>query len=293
MVLRLYKKQADLHYTMYNKIFIIFILFVFPISSSSQSSQSIIVPNKLYFEDICELLDTGNQVEMIVKGKSMCPIIGDCDVVVIQKRDSVRLFDIVLAEISPEKYVLHRVIDIRGNCITLMGDANLISTETCKREDVKATAIYLTSDGKRYALGKTLEKKWAKKWKESLFVRDSLLLITKQKQLRNEVLCLQQVVNQHINRFEQNKRFKISDSVKRSRINNNLFWVKTNNTYTTISLNSSALFLFEKMMGREFTLEDMTKAILEEYDVTYSIAYNDCMSLLKEWYSKLFIKQAS
>ena len=58
--------------------------------------------------------------------------------------EAVRVRDVVLAEISPDQYVLHRVIRREGNRLTLMGDGNIKGTETCQDTDVVgiATAFY-------------------------------------------------------------------------------------------------------------------------------------------------------
>ena len=56
--------------------------------------------------------------------------------------------DVVLAEIAPKTYVLHRIIHIQGENITLMGDGNIRGTETCKPSDVIAIAIGFLRKGR-------------------------------------------------------------------------------------------------------------------------------------------------
>lgn len=52
--------------------------------------------------------------------------------------------DVVLAEVSHECYVLHRVISRQGDRLLLMGDGNVKGTESCTVANVigKATAFY-------------------------------------------------------------------------------------------------------------------------------------------------------
>lgn len=50
-----------------------------------------------------------------------------------------------------------------------------------------------------------------------------------------------------------------------------------------ISLNSTAAFLWEKFVGKEFTVEDLANALTEEYDVDYETAYKDSENLAKSW----------
>ena len=66
--------------------------------------------------------------------------------------------DAVLAEISPKKYVLHRIIAIDGDDVTLRGDGNL-GVEHCKIGDVKAKALGFYRKG-RDTLDSTDGKKW-------------------------------------------------------------------------------------------------------------------------------------
>lgn len=50
-----------------------------------------------------------------------------------------------------------------------------------------------------------------------------------------------------------------------------------------ISLNESAAFLWKKAEGRDFTAEDLTSYLMEEYDVDTDSARNDVESLIAEW----------
>jgi hypothetical protein len=69
-----------------------------------------------------------------------------------------RVGDVVLAEILPRHFVLHRIIAIDGEKVTLRGDGNL-SCETCKLSDVKATALGFYRKG-REKLDSTDGRKW-------------------------------------------------------------------------------------------------------------------------------------
>lgn len=50
-----------------------------------------------------------------------------------------------------------------------------------------------------------------------------------------------------------------------------------------ISLNESAAFLWKKAEGRDFTAEDLTGYLMEEYDVDTDSARNDVELLIAEW----------
>ncbi|MCQ2112952.1 MAG: PqqD family protein [Bacteroidaceae bacterium] len=57
-----------------------------------------------------------------------------------------------------------------------------------------------------------------------------------------------------------------------------------------ISLNQSAALIWNKVIGRDFTLDDMVDIILEEYEVDEPTAREDCQQLLKDWTEVGFIE---
>lgn len=50
-----------------------------------------------------------------------------------------------------------------------------------------------------------------------------------------------------------------------------------------ISLNSTAAFLWRELQGKEFTTEDVTKLLLDNYEVEESVASADAATLVKNW----------
>ena len=95
------------------------------------------IPNDILLSHVRQLIAEGHTVTIRVKGISMRPCLEN-------GRDSV-----VLAECSPGRYVLHRVIKIKGDHLTLMGDGNLKETERCRAADVAGVVIALLRGGKR------------------------------------------------------------------------------------------------------------------------------------------------
>lgn len=83
----------------------------------------------------------GHTVTLRLRGMSMRPFLEDNrDKVLMKKATDPHVGDPVLAEITPGHYVLHRIIDIKNNYVTLRGDGN-ISTEHCHLNDVKGAII--------------------------------------------------------------------------------------------------------------------------------------------------------
>ncbi len=52
-----------------------------------------------------------------------------------------------------------------------------------------------------------------------------------------------------------------------------------------LSLNQSAAFLWESFYGKEFEVEDLAKALVEEYGIDLPLATVDAKSLVDSWRS--------
>ena len=104
------------------------------------------LPNEILLEEVAALLAEGRDVELMTKGTSMLPfIIGDRDSVILRKETAGSHLpgEIVLARRSPGNYVLHRIVAVSGDKVTLRGDGNISGTESVSQKDIlgKVTAI--------------------------------------------------------------------------------------------------------------------------------------------------------
>jgi hypothetical protein len=50
-----------------------------------------------------------------------------------------------------------------------------------------------------------------------------------------------------------------------------------------ISLNSSAAYLWENLISKDFSVEDMAALLVEQYDIDMELALKDSESLSKAW----------
>ena len=97
--------------------------------------------NASLLPEIANILREGHTVTLILRGYSMRPFLEDNrDKALLKKTDYIKVGDAVLAEILPHKFVLHRIVKIDNNAITLRGDGNL-SNENCLKADILGTAI--------------------------------------------------------------------------------------------------------------------------------------------------------
>ena len=50
-----------------------------------------------------------------------------------------------------------------------------------------------------------------------------------------------------------------------------------------ISMNESSAYLWEQIVDKEFTAEDLARLLTEEYEVDEETAYADAQALAKQW----------
>ena len=112
--------------------------------------EKVVVPNNVMLDEVSRLLQEGREVVMMPKGNSMRPFIrGEVDQVRLQSSDELKEGDIVLAHFN-EHYVLHRIIAIDGDKVTLMGDGNLQGIEQVQKSDISGVVVeIIPPDGKK------------------------------------------------------------------------------------------------------------------------------------------------
>lgn len=105
-------------------------------------------------KEAVRLVQDGVSVTFPVKGRSMLPFIfGGRDSVILQKPEHLRVGLVVLAQVGPDTYVVHRIIKNTPDLITLMGDGNIRGTESCTPAQVLAIATHVVRpNGKRRPL---------------------------------------------------------------------------------------------------------------------------------------------
>ena len=115
--------------------------------------------NAEFLPHVVALLQEGHTVTLPLKGQSMRPFLQDGrDKAFLQTAETVKVGDAVLAEIRPGCYVLHRIVGIGGDGVTLRGDGNL-TDEHCQQKDIKAKAIAFYRKGREQA-DSTDGRKW-------------------------------------------------------------------------------------------------------------------------------------
>jgi len=115
--------------------------------------------NAMLLPEIVKMLNEGHTVTLQLRGYSMRPFLEDNrDKALLTKPTCPKVGDPVLAEIAPKHFVLHRIIAIDGDQVTLRGDGNL-TDEHCTIDDVEGAVIGFYRKG-RTALDRTDGWKW-------------------------------------------------------------------------------------------------------------------------------------
>lgn len=128
-------------------------------SKFKAQSSKISLHNAEFLPEVVSLLEQGHTVTLPLRGISMRPFLEDGrDKALLVKAERPEVDDAVLAEISPQTYVLHRVWAIDGDAVTLLGDGNL-SPEHCRLSDVKGVVVAFYRKGRTQA-DRTDGRKW-------------------------------------------------------------------------------------------------------------------------------------
>ena len=113
------------------------------------------VPNDILLGEVAAVLQEGREAVILPTGKSMLPFIREgVDRVALRKKDSFEIGDIVLARFDG-RYLLHRIVALDGDAVTLMGDGNLRGQEKGRTDEIVGTvSAIIRPDGRRHAPGK-------------------------------------------------------------------------------------------------------------------------------------------
>jgi hypothetical protein len=115
--------------------------------------------NAVFLPELVKLMNEGHTVTIRLKGFSMRPFLeNNRDKALITKATHPQVGDPVLAETAPKHFVLHRIIKIEGDHVTLRGDGNL-GEEHCRLEDVKGYVLGFYRKGRK-KLDRTDGRKW-------------------------------------------------------------------------------------------------------------------------------------
>ena len=112
-----------------------------PMAESTIQRKEVQFANEKFLPEIVRLLNEGHTITLPLRGFSMRPFLEDNrDKALFTKPTNPKVGDPVLAEIEPGHFVMHRIIAIDGNAVTLRGDGNL-NDEHCLLQNVCGAVI--------------------------------------------------------------------------------------------------------------------------------------------------------
>lgn len=93
--------------------------------------------NREMFSVVRDLLLEGSPVRVSVKGQSMLPFFRSGSTVSLRpiREEDFRKYNVVLAD-TGRNFVIHRIIALDGDMVTLLGDGNIYGTESMTRDKV-------------------------------------------------------------------------------------------------------------------------------------------------------------
>ncbi len=93
--------------------------------------------NREMFSVVRDLLLEGSPVRVAVKGQSMLPFFLSGSKVALRpiRQEDFRKYNVVLAD-TGRNFVIHRIIALDGDRVTLLGDGNIYGTESMTRDKV-------------------------------------------------------------------------------------------------------------------------------------------------------------
>lgn len=104
--------------------------------------------SEIFETAVLPAIEAGGSFQLTVTGSSMAPTLhaGE-DAVLLEKAEAIQTGDILLFRRSTGAYILHRCIRIRGDRLTMNGDAQSW-TEEISKSQVCAKAVKLRRAGK-------------------------------------------------------------------------------------------------------------------------------------------------
>lgn len=95
------------------------------------------VANVATFSVVRDILLEGQAVKVAVKGQSMLPFFVSGATVTIRPitPSDFKLYNVVFAD-AGNHFVIHRIIGLEGDKVTLLGDGNIVGTESMTRDKV-------------------------------------------------------------------------------------------------------------------------------------------------------------
>lgn len=100
-------------------------------------SNSRTIANRELFSIVRDTLLEGSTVRVAVNGQSMLPFFRSGSTITLRpiKEGDIRKYNVVMAD-AGNAFVVHRIIDVGEEFVTLLGDGNYLGTERVTRDKI-------------------------------------------------------------------------------------------------------------------------------------------------------------
>jgi hypothetical protein len=95
------------------------------------------IDNRELFSIVRDTLLEGEKVRVSVKGQSMLPFFRSGSTITLRpvREQDIRKYNVVMAD-AGHAFVVHRIIEVNGDKVTLLGDGNYNGTERVTRDKI-------------------------------------------------------------------------------------------------------------------------------------------------------------
>ena len=95
------------------------------------------ISNRELFSIVRDTLLEGSTVRVSVNGQSMLPFFRSGSTITLRpvKEEDIRKYNVVMAD-AGDAFVVHRIIEVGEEFVTLLGDGNYIGTEHVSRDKI-------------------------------------------------------------------------------------------------------------------------------------------------------------
>ena len=114
---------------------------------------------------IIETISAGNSIRFSVTGNSMFPLFANRrDSVTVSAAEDIKKYDIVLHKRADGTYIMHRVIKVSGDVLTIAGDNEIEKEKNVPKDAVIAKVTSFTRKGKDYTMNEMWYKLYSRIW---------------------------------------------------------------------------------------------------------------------------------
>lgn len=101
------------------------------------AEQTRIVSNRVLFSAVRDTLLEGKTVRVTVNGESMLPFFRSGSTITLRPvcEADIRKYNVVMAD-AGHAFVVHRIVEVMEDCITLFGDGNIRGVERVSRDKI-------------------------------------------------------------------------------------------------------------------------------------------------------------